>query len=189
VGFEILARFARRNGLAHGDVRFRGRFGGGRVAGQRVSLLLPETFMNRSGESVTEALGALGIDPTPDRLLVAFDDIDLPFARLRMRRTGGSGGHRGLADVIERLGTPDFGRLRFGVGRPPLHVSAVDHVLAPFDPEEQRRLPAALDAAAGALEDFVRLGIDMAMDRTNRLPSGAAEEPDAATEPQDDPPE
>lgn len=184
-GAAILERFARQRRLSVRELRFQGRFGRGAVADEDVALLLPETYMNRSGDAVTDAVRGLGIgDPASD-LLVAFDDIDLPFARLRMRCTGGAGGHRGVADVIERLGVRDFARLRFGVGRPPPGVAAVDYVLSPFEPAERERLPAALDAATEALEWFVRFGVQIAMERTNRLRSAASEQT-AATEPEDD---
>lgn len=188
-GVAILEHFARQRRLSIPERRFQGRFGAGRAAGEEVALLLPETYMNLSGDAVAEAVDALGIAEPARDLLVVFDDIDLPFARMRMRRSGGAGGHRGVTDVIERLGTPDFARLRFGVGRPPPDLPAVDYVLAPFEPDERERLPAALDTAADAIDAFVRLGVDMAMDRTNRLTSAAAEEPAAAKDPKDEPPE
>ena len=186
-GADVVERFAARRRIALDAQRFRGRFGSGRVGDEATALLIPETYMNRSGDAVADAVAGLaGLDPARD-LMVVFDDVDLPFARLRMRRTGGSGGHRGLADVIERLGSADFGRLRFGVGRPPPDVSTVDWVLSPFADAEREALPAALDAAADALDAFVRLGVDMAMDRTNRLSSPPVRE--LAAREKDEPPE
>lgn len=188
-GAAVLEHFARQQQLSVQELRFEARFGTGRVAGEQVALLLPETYMNRSGDAVAGALRGLGISEPARDLLVIFDDIDLPFAHLRMRRTGGAGGHRGVADVIARLGTRDFARLRFGVGRPPRDVIATDYVLSPFEADEREQLPAALEAAAHATEAFVRLGVNMAMDRTNRLTSASAEEPAAANDPKDEPPE
>lgn len=183
-GAAILEHFARRQRLSVRESRFEGRFGAGRVAGRDVAVLLPETYMNRSGDAVAGAVRGLGISEPACDLLVIFDDIDLPFARLRMRRTGGAGGHRGVADVIAQLGSRDFARLRFGVGRPPPEVTTTDYVLAPFDADERAQLPGALEAAADAIEAYVRLDLDMAMDYTNRLTSAAV-----APEPEDDPPE
>jgi len=180
VGVLVVERFSARAGIALDARRFQGRFGRGHVAGHEVALLLPETFMNRSGEAVADALEALpGLDAGTD-LLVIFDDLDLPFARLRMRRAGGAGGQRGLEDVIQQLASQAFPRLRVGIGRPPPGVDPVDWVLSPFDPGEQDALPQALDAACEALEDFVRDGVEMAMQRANRLSSPA--------DPEDEPP-
>jgi PTH1 family peptidyl-tRNA hydrolase len=188
-GAAILEHFARQHRLSVRESRFEGRFGTGRVAGEDVALLLPETYMNRSGDAVAGAVRGLGIAEPARDLLVIFDDVDLPFAHIRMRRSGGAGGHRGVADVIARLESRDFARLRFGVGRPPGDVATTDYVLSTFQPDERARLPAALEAAAHAAEAFVGLGIDMAMDRTNRLTSSAAEEPAAPTDAENEPPE
>ena len=107
VGVRVLERFAREHGLALDARRFGSRFGSGWLAGGEprlaVALLAPETFMNRSGEAVAEAVAELGLADVAGDLLVVLDDVDLPFGRLRLRAAGGAGGHRGLADVIVRL--------------------------------------------------------------------------------------
>ena len=137
VGFAVVERVAARAGVGLSGERFSGRFGLGRVAGQDVGLLLPMTFMNRSGEALAAALEAFSqLDPAAD-LLVVFDDLDLPFGRLRMRRFGGAGGHRGMEDLIRALGHGEFPRLRFGVGRPPAGLDPVDWVLSPFADAEE----------------------------------------------------
>jgi PTH1 family peptidyl-tRNA hydrolase len=178
VGFLVVERVARRAGIGLDGERLSGRFGLGRVAGEDVGLLLPSTFMNRSGEAVGAALEASPeIDPATD-LLVVFDDLDLPFGRLRMRRFGGAGGHRGVEDVIRVLGHGDFPRLRFGVGRPAEGVDPVEWVLSPFGPDEAAGLSPALDAAAQAVEEFVRDGVEMAMNRANRLRSAPGSQED-----------
>jgi len=178
VGFLVVERFAERAGIAVGRERFQGRFGQGQVAGEDVALLLPGTFMNRSGEAVGAALESFPeLEPASD-VLVVFDDLDLPFARLRMRRFGGAGGHRGVEDLIRRLGHGDFPRLRFGVGRPAEDVDPVEWVLSPFTPEQAAGLSAALDTAAEAVEEFVRDGVEMAMNRANRLRSAPGSQKD-----------
>ena len=177
-GFLVVERFAERARIGLELERFHGLFGSGKVAGEDVGLLLPGTFMNRSGEAVGAALELLsGLDPAAD-LLVVFDDLDLPFGRLRMRRFGGAGGHRGVEDLVRVLGHGDFPRLRFGVGRPPEDVDPVDWVLSPFTPDQAAALSPALDAAATAVEDFVRDGVEMAMNRVNRLPSAPGSQED-----------
>jgi len=116
-GVRVLERFARDEGIALDERRYASRFGSGRLAGAPglgVALLAPETFMNRSGDAVAAAIAELGLGDVAGNLLVVLDDVDLPFGRLRLRAAGGAGGHRGLADVIERLARQDFARLRFG---------------------------------------------------------------------------
>jgi PTH1 family peptidyl-tRNA hydrolase len=175
VGFRIAERFAQRRGIALAERRFDGRFGRGWLRRPEaepieVGVLEPETWMNRSGSAVAEALAELPVaDPATD-LLVAFDDVDLPFGRLRLRPGGGSGGHLGLRDVIEALGRSDLPRLRFGVGRPEIALDTREWVLAPFGADEEARLGPRLEAAAEAIETALCLGVRVAMDRFNADP-------------------
>jgi PTH1 family peptidyl-tRNA hydrolase len=174
-GFRVVERFAARAAIAlGGEKRLRARFGVGRVAGHEVGLLLPDTWMNRSGEAVARAIDAHPLDPACD-LLVVYDDLDLPFGRLRLRPSGGAGGHNGLADVTLRLGRSDFARLRVGIGRPPAGVDVIDWVLAPFSDAEAASLPACLDRAADAIEVAIGEGVEQAMNRFNRDPSPSAD--------------
>ena len=166
-GFRVLDAFAARVGAGPVESRFAGRYAEGVLGGRRVGLLAPETFMNRSGESLAQALAALPIaDPSTD-LLVALDDADLPLGRLRLRARGSSGGHNGLADVLERLATEAIPRLRFGIGRPQEPRDTVDFVLEPFSPAEEEVLALALPRAADAVACFVAEGAAEAMNRFN----------------------
>ena len=178
VGARIVDRFALERGILMTDRRFNSRFGRGRLprgAGESperpdldVGLLVPETSMNRSGEAVAEALRGLPVEAVHEDLLVVVDDLDLPFGRLRIRPQGGSAGHRGLEDIAERIGTSEFPRLRFGIGRPEVEISAVDWVLEAFSEAEdvalQERIPLAAEAVAAILID----GVVPSMNRYNR---------------------
>ncbi len=166
-GREVVRCVAERARIDLDESRFEGRFGQGVVAGEEVGLLLPETFMNASGEAVVQALRGLGVETPARDLLVVFDDIDLPLGRLRLRPRGRDGGQRGLRDVIERLGSDEVPRLRFGVGRPPLGVDPVDWVLRGFLPAERGKLGRALPRAADAVACFLAQGVEPAMDRFN----------------------
>ena len=173
VGFRIVERFAARWGIELGERCFSGRFGRGFVRGAEgepleVALLEPQTFMNRSGAAVGEALVGLGVEDPAADLLVVLDDVDLPFGRLRVRASGGAGGHRGLGDVIEALGRSDFPRLRFGVGRPLAPLDTAEWVLEPFSEEEAARLGERIEAASEALESVLLEGVVAAMNRFNR---------------------
>ena len=174
VGVRVLERFASDHGLALAAHRFGSRFGSGWLAGEgprvEVALLAPETFMNRSGEAVVEAVAGLGVADVAQDLLVVLDDVDLPFGRLRLRPSGGAGGHRGLADVILRLARPDFARLRFGVGRPAPDRETVDYVLEVFSREEQVLLPERTERASRAVAAALRTGVAAAMNEFNRDP-------------------
>jgi PTH1 family peptidyl-tRNA hydrolase len=167
VGFRVLEAVAGRAGVALAARRFAGRFAQGTLAGAHVGLLAPETFMNRSGAAVAQALAGLPVPDPARELLVVFDDADLPLGRLRLRARGSSGGHNGLADVLETLGTEEVPRLRFGIGRPNEPKGTVDFVLEPFAPPEEELLALAVPRAADAVECFVREGIAAAMNRFN----------------------
>lgn len=169
VGVRIAERFAADCGFALSARRFAGRFGRGRLGALEVGVLAPGTFMNRSGSSVVEALE--GLPAEAGDLLLAFDDVDLPFGRLRLRPGGGAGGHRGLADVIAALGHGDFARLRFGVGRPAPPLDTVDWVLSPFSEAEAEALPARLAVAAEAVGVALVEGVGEAMNRFNAAPA------------------
>jgi PTH1 family peptidyl-tRNA hydrolase len=176
VGSRIVEHFARRRGIDLATRRFGGSFGRGRITDREggdidVGALLPETFMNRSGEVVAAALRYLPVGDTSEDVIVVYDDVDLPFGRLRIRPAGGSAGHRGLEDVIRHLGGGDFPRLRFGVDRPAVAMETADYVLQDFSAQEQRALDQHIDTAVDALEAMLVEGVVPAMNRFNRQDS------------------
>jgi PTH1 family peptidyl-tRNA hydrolase len=156
VGFEVAASAAERWGLPKPKKKYAGLYTDGRTGpgGPRVGVLLPQTYMNDSGKSVGPARGALGVDL--DHVVVVHDEIDLPFGRVEARLGGGLAGHNGLKAVRAGLGSPDFRRIRVGVGRPdttdPEIVSA--HVLSRFsEPKDEVR--GLVERAAEELERVV----------------------------------
>jgi PTH1 family peptidyl-tRNA hydrolase len=156
VGFEVANLLAARWGLSRAKQKYGGRFTDGRTGpgGPRVAILLPQTYMNESGRSVSPARGALKVPL--DRVLVIHDELDLPFGDIRPRLGGGLAGHNGLKSLKHELGSPDFARVRVGVDRPPTtdpeRVSA--HVLGRFrEPPEDVRL--LVENAADAAEAVV----------------------------------
>ena len=138
--------------------------------GQDVALLLPGTWMNESGASVASAIAVLGIEDVSRDLIVAADDVDLPFGRLRVRASGGDGGQRGLRDVLAVLGREDVPRLRIGVGRaadPTRDTKA--YVLDAFSEAEESVLPALIRRAGEALLCFASDGAAQAANRFNGM--------------------
>jgi PTH1 family peptidyl-tRNA hydrolase len=164
VGFQVIDRLAAELGIRVTRRRFRGRVGEGRTDRGRVLLVKPQTYMNESGRTVGTAAGWYRLEP--DRLLVVCDDLDLPPGKLRLRRGGSSGGHKGLASVAQVLGTDGFPRLRIGIGRPEFQ-DPVDYVLAPVPADQQSVLDDAVRLAAEAAMCWAKEGIDICMNRYN----------------------
>jgi PTH1 family peptidyl-tRNA hydrolase len=171
VGYRIASVLAARLGLDWADSAYRGSLACSEA--RDLALLMPSTFMNASGESVVAAVDALAVAPATG-LLVAFDDLDLPFGRLRLRAAGGCGGHRGMESIAQALGSEGFPRLRFGIGRPAPGADVIGYVLSPFEAEEEAALPVHLERAADAILSALDHGIDAAMERYNR-PADEAE--------------
>jgi PTH1 family peptidyl-tRNA hydrolase len=138
---------------------------------RKLLLAKPQTYMNLSGDSVQ---GLLRFYKLPmENLLVAHDDLDLPFGTLRIRPGGGPGGQRGMASAIEKLGTQDFTRLRIGIGRPPGRMDPAAYVLQDFSRDERSELSTILDRAAEAALTFVKEGVEKTMNKFNGEVRGA----------------
>ena len=164
VGWMVVDHLAGRHGASFRS-KFSGRLAELRIAGRRVALLEPETYMNDSGRSLGAARSFFKLPV--DRILVVHDDVDLDVSRLQARAGGGLAGHNGLRSIAAALGSQDFLRLRIGVGRPgrgdPRDVA--DYVLSPFEPDED---PDAIVArAADAVEEIVANGLEAAQRRFN----------------------
>jgi PTH1 family peptidyl-tRNA hydrolase len=172
VGWEVVARLARKTGIVLGEEDEFSEVGRGVIGGQRVILARPQTYVNVSGEAVRALRRRHRLRPAD--ILVIVDDLDLPLGRLRLRPGGSAGGHNGLRSIIEALGTTDVPRLRVGIGRPPAGVDPADHVLSRFTPEEEPVIEDALERAADAAATFVAEGIERAMNRFN-APNGPGE--------------
>ncbi len=136
----------------------------GHIGGVPVVLAKPLAYMNRSGQVVARLARGYGLPP--DRVLVIYDDMDLPLGRVRLRPRGRAGGHRGVGSIIEALGTQDFPRFRRGIGRP-RGEDSVDHVLSDFDPAEAEVMERAYGRVVEMIEDFLAKGIEAAMNLHN----------------------
>jgi peptidyl-tRNA hydrolase, PTH1 family len=139
----------------------------GRLAGRRVVLAVPRTYMNVSGGSVAGLLRYYGVAPTD--LVVVHDDLDLGFGVVRLKQGGGEGGHNGLRSISASIGTKDYLRVRFGIGRPPGRQDPADFVLKRFSGAERKELEFAVDLAADAAEALLRDGLEPAQNRFHAL--------------------
>lgn len=177
VGFMAVERLARSHGLSDFKEKWSGLFAKGELAigGQRhpVVVLEPQTFMNLSGDSVQPAAAFLKVGPP--QVIVVHDELDLPWKDVRLKVGGGHAGHNGLRSLIARLGSPDFVRVRVGVGRPPpgFRGEVADYVLADFDGMESAELGSVLERTCAAIEKVVEVGIAKAMTSVNGPPPGA----------------
>lgn len=136
------------------------------IGGHDCLLLKPQTFMNNSGDAVIQAMEHHGI--TPERILVIADDISFNVGSVRIRKSGSSGGQKGVNDIIEATGTQDFARIKVGAGKRPETVTTVDWVLSLFHNEESVALNAAIENVSLAVEEIVRGNFDLAMSKYNK---------------------
>ncbi len=167
IGFECIKHLANRHGLEFEQKkRAHSRVAAGQIGGQRVVLARPFTYMNRSGQAVVGLSHWYKIDPA-SQLLVIYDDMDLPFGKLRLRQRGSAGTHNGMKSIIQELGGQEFPRLRVGIGSPPPRWEARDYVLGRFSSEEQAALPTIYTTVADAIQLIVSEGFIAAMNRYN----------------------
>jgi PTH1 family peptidyl-tRNA hydrolase len=132
---------------------------------RKLILAKPQTYMNLSGQSIQGLIHFYKLPLT--NVLIAYDDLDIPFGTIRIRPGGGPGGQRGMASTIEHLGTDDFPRLRIGIGRPPGRMDPAAYILQDFTRAEMKSLSEILDRAADAALEFVLSGLDKAMNKYN----------------------
>ena len=168
LGFLVIDALAKRHNTAIDKKLCDALIGAWFSGGETIVLAKPRTFMNRSGAAVRDILAHhLG---AADDLVVVYDDLDLPFGRLRIRPQGSAGGHRGVLSIQEHLDGAPFSRLRVGIGRPPARMDPVDYVLETFADSEKDRLPEVIDRAAAAIDCILDQGVARAMGQFNRSP-------------------
>jgi len=168
-GFMVVDALATAGGcVAAFRARFQGEYAECELGAERVGLLKPATFMNESGRSVRAASSFFKLEPAS--VLVVHDELDLSFGELRLKQGGGDGGHRGLRSISSELANPEYGRLRFGIGRPPPDFAGdvADFVLQAFPLEARSELGSALERASEAVKLVISDGFSRAMNRTNQ---------------------
>jgi peptidyl-tRNA hydrolase, PTH1 family len=165
VGFMLIDRLCEAAGIKLGRLQSKALIGTGQWQGRKIVLAKPQTFMNLSGQPVSSLLRFYKVPVS--QMLIMHDDIDLPVGTLRIRPDGGSGGQKGLASIIEQLGTQDFPRLRIGVGRPPGQKAAANYVLKNFSAFDLELITQVFDRAVDATRVFLNDGLDKAMTQYN----------------------
>ncbi|MBE5998088.1 MAG: aminoacyl-tRNA hydrolase [Sarcina sp.] len=167
VGFDVIDELVDRFHVGGPDRFGKSMIGKGRIGDRKVILVKPLTYMNLSGETVQEIVHYYKADPALD-LVVISDDIDLEAGRLRLRKKGSAGGHNGLKNIVQHLGTTDFPRIRVGVGaKPDPDYDLADYVLGHFSAQEKKIMEEAVSKAADAVACIVTDGVDLAMNRYN----------------------
>ncbi len=167
MGFDAVDRLIEKHRIPQTGVKFNAMYGKGMIGSEKVIVMKPLSFMNLSGGPVQEMAAYFKIDPESE-LIVVYDDIDLDPGQLRIRKQGSAGGHNGMKDIIRRLGTDKFLRIKVGVGAKPKGWDLADYVLGRFDQVERKTIDEALDDASEAITLMVTEGADAAMNRYNR---------------------
>jgi PTH1 family peptidyl-tRNA hydrolase len=171
IGFRCLNYFASLHYIRFDHRQCQARIGIGEIGGSELLLAKPRTFVNLSGKAV--ACLARRYDIPLNDILVVYDDLDLPLGKIRLRGSGGSGGHKGMKSIISALGSEDFPRIRIGIGRPQIEKQSsgedviVDYVLGDFSPQEEGVIKLAVARVAEAIDCLLSQGIELAMSKFN----------------------
>jgi PTH1 family peptidyl-tRNA hydrolase len=167
IGFEAIDAIARRSQISWNENRrFQALYGEGQsTTGNKLRLLKPLTYMNRSGQAIRAATDWYKLPP--ESVLIVYDDMDLPVGRLRLRLSGSAGGHNGMKSAIAHLGTQNFPRLRIGIGKSGTDKDTVSHVLGKFSPQETQLMLEVLQLVVDAVEVSLKHGVEKAMNLYN----------------------
>jgi peptidyl-tRNA hydrolase, PTH1 family len=165
VGAEVVEILARRHGGKLRKQKERSLTDEVNVAGKRMALAVPLTYMNLSGEAVAPLVRRYGVEPA--QLVVVQDEMDFELGRLQVKNGGGLAGHNGLKSIVAHLHTQDFVRVRIGIGKPPGSRQGADHVLRRFSKAERKEIDVTLEEAADAVELILAEGVEVAMNRVN----------------------
>ena len=162
VGFDVIDVIADKYDIAMGERKHKAIIGKGYIAGQKVVLVKPQTYMNLSGESIRDVIDFYKVDEKSE-LIVISDDVSLDVGRIRIRKKGSAGGHNGLKNIMKHLGHDEFIRMRMGVGEKPSGYDLADYVLGHFTQKEREVMDAGIQNAAAAIEIMITQGPEAAM--------------------------
>lgn len=165
MGFDTINEIAKRNNVAITKSKFKGLYETAIIQGKKVILLKPQTYMNLSGESIKEICEFYNIELKD--IIVIYDDIDIEKGKIKLRKKGGPGSHNGMKSVVQELGTTEFPRVRVGIGQPEFKNDMINYVIGKVPDEEQKILAEGVKKASEAVEEIIKNGIDIAMNKFN----------------------
>lgn len=165
MGFDTINEIAKKNNITVTKNKFKGLYETGIIEGKKVILLKPQTYMNLSGESIKEIVDFYNIKP--EEIIVIYDDIDIEKGKIKIRKKGGPGSHNGMKSVIQELNSTEFGRIRVGIGKPQFKNDMINYVIGSIPKEEQEILQQGVKKAVEAIEEILKNGIDIAMNKFN----------------------
>lgn len=165
MGFDTINILAEKNEIKIVKNKFQGIYGDGYIAGEKVILLKPQTYMNLSGKSLVQYANFYKIES--DHIFVIYDDMDVEVGKIKIRKKGGPGSHNGMKSIISELNTEDFPRIRVGIGRPNEYQDRVHYVIGKVSSDEAEELKKGTKEAAKAIEEILRNGLDKAMNLFN----------------------
>ena len=165
MGFDTINNIAKNNNININKTKFKALYETGIIQGKKVILLKPQTYMNSSGISIKEVVDFYNIKP--EEIIIIYDDIDIEKGKIKLRKKGGPGSHNGMKSVIQELQSTDFIRIRVGIGQPEFKKDMINYVIGNVPDEEQKVLQEGTQKAAEAVEEILRNGIDIAMNKFN----------------------
>jgi PTH1 family peptidyl-tRNA hydrolase len=166
IGFITIDYLAEQCGIKMNKTKHKAILGEGTIGGEKVLLVKPQTFMNLSGQSVMDIVNFYKVPS--QNLIVIYDDIDLPVGKVRIRPSGSSGTHNGMRNIIYLINNQEFPRIRIGVGKQPDYMDLADYVMTKFNGEERPLMEEAVKRSAMAVEEIVKSGINIAMNKYNK---------------------
>ncbi len=166
VGFETINKLAYDFNIDINRAKFKAHSGEGMISAHKAMLIKPQTYMNLSGESVREFLAFYKL--TPKDIIVIYDDIDIPLGQIRIRERGSAGTHNGMRNIVERLNTDEFPRIRIGIGEKPPRMDLGDFVLSHFKKDEMDKIIEGITKAGDAVSDILLNGVTFAMNKYNK---------------------
>lgn len=165
VGFDAIDLISEKHGIKVDKLKHRALIGQGRIGGEKVLLVKPQTYMNLSGESLASIVNYYDADI--EKVIVIYDDIDLDVGKLRIRKKGSSGSHNGMRSIVKCLGSTDFPRIRIGVSKPEKNMDLADFVLSRFSKEDRVFVDESIDRVVKTVEEIMNTDLDKAMNMYN----------------------
>ena len=165
MGFDTINEIAKKNNINITKKKFKALYETGIIQEKKIILLKPQTYMNLSGQSIKEVVDFYNIQH--EKIIIIYDDIDIDKGKIKIRKKGSAGSHNGMKSIIKELGFSEFGRVRVGIGQPEFKNDMINYVIGKVSEEEQNILQQGVKKAAEAVEEIIKSGIDIAMNKFN----------------------